>query len=209
VDYGEQAVAVRFDSVTIPRMNKIISAHVQFTCNEVSYSSVSLNVFAERSATPDLFYDDYYDITYRTPTFTSVLWQPVPWTASGEETMFEQTADIASVLQEVVNLPTWVSGSSIVVIIRRNATDPPSFITNSSEISGRWAKSGSEGTGMPVLRVLYTTSGFLNFIFADQFSLHLNIFLIFFVCLFVFCSVGFRVSVPFAFSEQHSWIPSI
>ncbi|MHC4705621.1 MAG: hypothetical protein ACYS8I_00850, partial [Planctomycetota bacterium] len=44
-------------------------------------------------------------------------WNPPPWTAVGHAGADQQTPDIASVIQEIVNRPGWASGNSLVIII--------------------------------------------------------------------------------------------
>ncbi len=44
-------------------------------------------------------------------------WSPVPWTTRGEAGPDQQTPDVASIIQEIVNRPGWSSGNSLVIII--------------------------------------------------------------------------------------------
>ncbi len=46
-----------------------------------------------------------------------MLWSPVPWTTKGEAGPDQQTPDLASIIQEIVNRPGLSSGNSLVVII--------------------------------------------------------------------------------------------
>ncbi len=44
-------------------------------------------------------------------------WNPVAWTTKGEAGPDQQTPDIASIIQEIVNPLGWSSGNSLVIII--------------------------------------------------------------------------------------------
>jgi hypothetical protein len=178
---GDQRVGIRFNSVAVPRQSFIQYAFIQFTCNQTSWASVGLNVYADvsilkiefidfifnylslvfgcyseflsaclvvisqSSMSPRQFQKAYYDLAFRTPTSTSVLWEPQGWGTAGERSMVEQSADVSDILQELVSDVDWTNGNPVLFLI-----------SNASGNGSRWANSGIVGGG-PTLQILYTS----------------------------------------------------
>jgi hypothetical protein len=65
------------------------------------------------------------NISSRALTDATIDWVPAPWTTEGEAGIAQQSPNIASIIQEIVERPGWSIGNSLVVIIsgsgRRNA----------------------------------------------------------------------------------------
>ena len=113
-----QTVGMRFNGVTIPNGATITNATIQFQVDEVNTGSTSLSIQGENVVNASTFVGSSGNITSRPLTTASVLWSPVPWTTKGEAGPDQQTPDIKSVIQEIVNLPGWASGNSLAVIIK-------------------------------------------------------------------------------------------
>jgi len=58
-----------------------------------------------------------HNITSRPKTAAAVKWSPEPWTVGGERSNKQRTADLSSLIQEVVNQPDWQEGNALVLII--------------------------------------------------------------------------------------------
>ena len=114
---GDQTVGMRFTGVTIPQGATITSAYVQFQADETKSVATSLNIQAEDVANAGIFTSATNDLTARFLTTASVPWSPVGWDTVGEAGVNQQTPDIASVIQEIVDLPGWASGNSLAIII--------------------------------------------------------------------------------------------
>ncbi|GJL78480.1 MAG: hypothetical protein NPINA01_14690 [Nitrospinaceae bacterium] len=114
---GNQTVGLRFLGVAIPPGATITEAYVQFQADETHSGVTSLTVQGQNSANPATFTSATNNITSRPLTTASVPWSPVPWNIVGEAGPDQRTADISSVIQEIVNLPGWASGNALAVII--------------------------------------------------------------------------------------------
>ncbi len=100
----------------------------------------------QAATSPRVFASSYFNLTLRARTASSVQWEPQPWPVANQRTLVQQTADLSVVLQELIASSTWVSGSPLVLMIKRAAGG-----------GTRWAKSGLIG-GAPTLFVLYRRS---------------------------------------------------
>lgn len=112
-----QLVGLRFAGLSIPRGASITSAHLQFQVDEVNTGTTDLTIAGEASDDALTFTSSSGNITSRTTTAASVTWSPPPWATKGEAGAAQQTPDIATVIQEIVNRPGWQSGNSLVLII--------------------------------------------------------------------------------------------
>ncbi|GJL79850.1 MAG: hypothetical protein NPINA01_28390 [Nitrospinaceae bacterium] len=115
---GDQTIGMRFNGVNIPAGATITKAYVQFQADESHSGSTSLTVRGQAAANAATFTSETNNITDRSLTGASVAWPSVPaWNSVGEAGPNQRTPDIASVIQEIINLPGWVSGNSLAVII--------------------------------------------------------------------------------------------
>jgi hypothetical protein len=145
VDQGAlfQLVGMRFNSLSIPQGATITNASIQFQADETHSGATNLMIEGEASDNALAFTNANANISSRTLTATSVEWTPAPWTTVGEAGSDQQTPDITSVIQEIVDRPGWSSGNSLAVIISG---------------SGRRAAESFNGdsAGAPLLHVEYT-----------------------------------------------------
>ncbi len=58
-----------------------------------------------------------YDLSSRTKTAASVLWEPEPWLQAGHAGASQRTTDIAPILQELVDRPGWSPGNAATILI--------------------------------------------------------------------------------------------
>ena len=63
-----------------------------------------------------------YDITSRTRTTAAVAWSPPAWGSIGAAGVDQRTADISSIIQEILDRPGWSSGNALVNIITGTGT---------------------------------------------------------------------------------------
>ncbi len=116
LDLGDRVVGVRFDNVAIPPGAKIAKAYVQFSSDETVNTTTSLAIFAEASVSAPTFSGADNDLTNRTPGSASVSWNVPAWTVD-DALDAQRTPDLKDVLQELVDLPGWTTGSSVVLRI--------------------------------------------------------------------------------------------
>jgi PKD repeat protein len=116
-DGGDQTVGIRFTGVAIPQGAWITNAYVQFQVDETPSASTSLTVQGEAADNAVTFGTADGDISSRDRTGAAVPWTPPAWSNRGEAGPDQQTPDIASVVQQIVNRSGWASGNSLVIII--------------------------------------------------------------------------------------------
>jgi hypothetical protein len=116
-DGSNQTVGVRFKGVTIPKGAQIVSAYVQFQTDEANTETTSLSLAGQAVDSAPTFAGTTRNISSRPTTLAAVAWLPPPWSIVGEAGPGQQTPDLRSVIQEIVNRPGWASGNSIAIIV--------------------------------------------------------------------------------------------
>ncbi|MGD9146757.1 MAG: hypothetical protein PVI80_14425, partial [Anaerolineae bacterium] len=141
-DGGNQTVGMRFNGVHIPQGAPIVNAYLQFQVDETGSIETSLTIAGQDADNAATFASSDFDISSRPRTAATVAWSPAPWLLKGEAGPDQRSPDIASVIQEIVDRPGWVSGNSLAIIV-----------TGTGE---RGAESyNGDPAGAPLLRVEY------------------------------------------------------
>ena len=117
-DFGMQTVGVRFQNIPLASDTSISNAYIQFTADQTPGDSnaVMFTIRGEAADHSSAFTTAAYNISSRTQTTTSVSWSPAAWTA-GVSGAAEQTADITSILNEIIARPGWSANNAISLII--------------------------------------------------------------------------------------------
>ena len=138
-----QTVGLRFAAVPVPTGATVQRAYVQFEVDKVSTSTASLTIQAQAADNPSSFTTTNFDISSRPRGTAMAGWLPPPWSTIQVHGIDQRTADLSSVIQEIVNRSGWTSGNAMVFII-----------TGTGE---RDAESFNSGIFAPVLHVEYST----------------------------------------------------
>jgi hypothetical protein len=142
-DSSDQTVGIRFNQVDIPQDAVILNTYVQFQVDETTSGATSLTIQGEDVDDAGQFVKSKNNVSSRPRTTAAVSWSPEPWSPVGQAGSDQQTPDIASLIQEIVNRSGWSSGNSLAIII-----------TGSGE---RVAESyDGDPNGAPLLHVKYT-----------------------------------------------------
>ena len=112
-----QMVGIRFNDVQIPNGATINNAYIQFTAEESDAGQTVLTIRGENTDNATTFSEENFNISTRTTTSASVSWTPTAWNTIGEAGADQQTADIASIIEEIISLNDWNPGNSIAIII--------------------------------------------------------------------------------------------
>ena len=113
--------AFRFLDLTIPQGATIVDAFIQFTAHSNNQSAaITLNIVGQAADT-GTFTSTTSDITARAKTTASVSWTPATFVAAGDRLAAQQTPDIKSIVQEIVNSVGWASGNAIVFILEQTS----------------------------------------------------------------------------------------
>ena len=116
--HGHQVVAVRFDDVPVPAGAHVRSAQVVFTADGDSTGSLAVSVWGERTSDARSFVQDDPEtgtraLSSRPRTEQTVVWHiDEPWSDGNEYA----TVDIATIVQEIVDLDGWEEGGPISIL---------------------------------------------------------------------------------------------
>ena len=113
---GNQQVGMLFSGVTIPQGSTILSAYLQFKADETHSDATSLTIQGEAADHAATFTIALGNVSSRPKTTAAVPWSPAAWTM-GDEGPAQQTPDISTVIQEIVNRPGWSIFNSIAIIV--------------------------------------------------------------------------------------------
>ena len=114
-DQETQIVGLRFQNLSIPQNAQIISATLQFTVDEKTNTNPCiLDIYGELNPGPLTFTTANNNIGARPRTQSTFAWKPIDWTSTGAASFGEQTSNILSIVQEVVNQATYSSTSAII-----------------------------------------------------------------------------------------------
>ena len=140
-----QTVGMRFNSITVPPGATILDAHIQFKVDETPSNPTSLVIRGQADDNPVTFASANFAISSRPLTTESVNWSPSPWSTIGAAGPNQQTPDISTIVQEIVDRPGWSNGNSLAMII--------------TGIGERVAESyDGDPTGAPLLVITYSTN---------------------------------------------------
>ncbi|MEE9344048.1 MAG: hypothetical protein V3U88_00410 [Methylococcales bacterium] len=139
-DKKNQLVGIRFNGLNIPQGATITNASIQFQVDEANSGTTTLMIEGQATDNALMFTRTNDNISSRDRTNAVIDWQPAPWTRVGEAGADQQTPDLTSIIQEIVDRPGWSSGNSLAIIITG---------------SGRRAAESFDGDAAPLLHVVY------------------------------------------------------
>ena len=148
-----QIIGVRFTGVGIPKDVTIRKAWVQFTADDINdgyhIPPVSLIIEGELGPNPVDFSSDNPNISSRATTTASEVWDIPMWTAVRSAGLEERTADISSIIQEIIDQDGWAAGNAMVVILKDNPANPSQGCREAEAFDG-------ESVSAPLLHIEYT-----------------------------------------------------
>ena len=120
---GKQVIGLRWEDVGIPQGAGVAKAYVELQCDEIKGGTEAVSLLIEGDLSPDaaLFADVTNNVTSRPRTAAQVVWVPADWISEGQR---DQTSDIASILEEIINQPGWASGNALALIISDDPANP-------------------------------------------------------------------------------------
>ena len=139
------AVGLRFNAVAVPQGATITNAYVQFEADQPWANPTSLVIEGQAADNPPTF-SGTNKIVPRPRTLADVTWTPGPWLTVGEVGFDQRTANLAAVIQEIVNRVGWTSSNSLVLIITGSGR----------RVAEAW---DSNPAAAPLLHVEWTTGG--------------------------------------------------
>lgn len=133
-----QTIGVRFANVTIPQGATILSAAIQFACDEPDKNRNPFNVTISGEAVDDaaLYENIDNNISSRSRTVTSVIWADIPdWTVEHEAGENQRTPDLGAMVQEIVNRSGWAEGNALAFILEGEGTRTAESFDGASELA--------------------------------------------------------------------------
>ena len=118
---GDQVIGLRFQGLNIPQGARIVSASIQFTAEDNENDNPSsLTISGEANDNPGGFLASYQNVSTRPRTNALVQWAPAEWQNVGDAGTAQQTPDLSTIIQEIVDRNSYSSNSSIVLLIEGN-----------------------------------------------------------------------------------------
>jgi hypothetical protein len=138
-----QLVGLRFQ-VDVPPGKFIWNAWIMFEVDSIGKTPETLdpvNVIVEGELSPDAapFQGDgngVYDLSSRTVTEAKAHWSVAPWAETGVMGPDQTSSNIASVIQEIIDVPGWAAGNSLVLIIRDDPDNPSQGLREAEHAHG-------------------------------------------------------------------------
>ncbi len=153
LDYYNQFVGVRMNLDVINGLT-IDSSILRFRVDEVSIEpNCVINISAELSLNAAPIADNVAgSLSGRPLTANSVQWTVPPWPTVGDSGAAQETPDLSTITQEIIDQPGWVSSSFILFILTPDVTSTGTRIADSRD---------STSTGPPRLLTVHS-SGTVN-----------------------------------------------
>ncbi len=162
---GSQVVGLRFNGVSVPQGSVISKAYIQFTVDEKTNAGCNLTIKGENIDNAPTFSTANSNVSGRSKTAASVNWVPLGWTAVGLAGLAQQTPDLKSIVQEIVNRSAWGAGNSMAFIIsgtgngKRTAYSYESSASKAAMLYIEYqASSSSSSMSLKVGKILSATS---------------------------------------------------
>ncbi len=112
-----QTVGIRFNGINIPRGSTITRAYIQFQTDETDSIATNLLIAGEATDYAMVYRSTNGNISTRVLTQASAVWTPPPWKLVGEAGIDQQTPDISTIVQEVIDRPGWQNGNALGIVI--------------------------------------------------------------------------------------------
>ncbi|RUM64974.1 MAG: hypothetical protein DSZ05_06795, partial [Sulfurospirillum sp.] len=117
MEHDQQIVGIRFQGLVIPQGATITNAYIQFGVDEVSTVATNLQITAEDNVNAPAFTKTPYYLSDLQTLDNSIQWNPPAWNQVGVQGINQQTSDIKSLVQSIVNKTGWKSGNAMAFLI--------------------------------------------------------------------------------------------
>jgi len=114
--HSAQLIGIRFANLGIPQGANIINAYIQFTSSGTSSGLNNLNIRMQDHV-HGLTFSGIGNISSRTSVLGTISWSPPNWNTAGQAGIDQQTPNLSSLLQQVVNKAAWAAGNAAVFVI--------------------------------------------------------------------------------------------
>jgi hypothetical protein len=115
---NNQVAGIRFNNLEIPADAIVSNAYIQFTAREISSVPTDMQITGQSAVDPPTFSGTQFEISSRPTTIAEVPWSPAPWSTAGAAAADQRTPDLSPIIQEIIDLPGWAAGNSVVIMLR-------------------------------------------------------------------------------------------
>ncbi len=150
IEQGVQTIGLKFNAIEIPVGSTILSASIRFTCDATGADPAEMTVYGEDVGNAAAFSETAYNISNRQKTIENAVWEIPEWVATGDSGLAQQTPELGSIVQAIVNREDWGSGNSMVFILAPSG----STVDETSSSGGREAEAGP-GSDAAILTIIY------------------------------------------------------
>ncbi|MDB4632500.1 PQQ-binding-like beta-propeller repeat protein [bacterium] len=124
-DKSDQTIGMRFEDIQVFPGDKITKAHIQFEVKEADAKpnegekpvETKLHFHAELADNASPFTSESKNLSSRLRSEKLVEWKPKAWKKAGDKGGDQHSANIASLLQEVVNREGWQFGNAVAFFV--------------------------------------------------------------------------------------------
>jgi VCBS repeat-containing protein len=110
-----QIVGLRFNLVDVPQGAIVTNAYIQFRSDKATSTNALITFRGEDADNAAPFVKVNNNISNRSLTDASVDWAAAAWTGSKQAGPDQMTADLSSIIQEIVARPGWEANNSLVI----------------------------------------------------------------------------------------------
>lgn len=125
-NYGNWYTGFKFDDIGVPKGVTITRAYIQFTAYRADYDQTVLTIRGEDNDDASSFSTSRGNITSRPLTTASATWNVSSWQNSGDKGTAQQTPDLKTIVQEIINRSDWDENDEMAFIFEgsgfRNVT---------------------------------------------------------------------------------------
>jgi hypothetical protein len=146
----EQKVGMRFQNINILNKAIVSNAYIQFTVDEIDTGVSNVIIVGENSDDAQRYRNSNDNITNRAETNATVEWNISVWNSIGAKGVEQRSADVSSIIQEILSHPQWVSGNAMAFMIKAGLGCATSACQRTAE-----SYNGST-TNAPRLHIEYT-----------------------------------------------------
>jgi len=149
-------IGMRWTNVIVPNGATIINATIQFHVDSTDPDVPIVVRFKGHDVdnAPAFTHGSDFDISSRTNTTAFVDWDIPDWESTSDEGPAQLTPNLATIVQEIIDRPGWLSGNAMVI----KTTDWPNATGTNKGMRHAESRDGESGSA-PELRIDFSTGG--------------------------------------------------
>ena len=151
---GQQFVGVRFRNVNLPKGAKIIKASILFKADDSGSGPCNMRIHGEDAGNSAEYKDELKNLSNRTKTTASVLWNIPAWT-KGDKGPAQTTVDLKDIVQEIVSRTDWVANNAMNFILTPEGENVTGSTNGREAETYKGTNDAKELSERPVLKIVY------------------------------------------------------